>query len=58
MSDSDVNRRSFLQSAVRAGVSLAASQTTCAAVPAKMIGIQEYDLKFHGFDALRKLRAR
>jgi hypothetical protein len=40
MSDLDVNRRSFLQSAVGAGVSLAASQTTRAAEPAKMIGIQ------------------
>jgi hypothetical protein len=40
MSDLVVDRRSFLQSAVGAGVSLAASQTTRAAEPAKMIGIQ------------------
>ena len=40
MSDSHLNRRSFLQSAVAAGVSLTASRTTGAAVPAKMIGIQ------------------
>jgi len=40
MSDLDFNRRSFLQSAVGAGVSLAASQNMRAAEPAKMIGIQ------------------
>ena len=40
MSDAEVNRRSFLQSVAGAGVSLAASRTAGASVPAKMIGIQ------------------
>jgi len=40
VSDSDVNRRDFLQSAVGAGVALATSQVTRAAAPSKMIGIQ------------------
>jgi hypothetical protein len=46
MSDSDLNRRRFLQSAVGAGVSLAASPTTGAAAPAKMIGIQAGAVSF------------
>jgi hypothetical protein len=38
MSHADFNRRSFLQSAVGAGVSLAASQTTRAAAPTYFTG--------------------
>jgi hypothetical protein len=46
MSDSDLNRRRFLQSATGAGVSLAASRSTSAAAPAKMIGIQAGAVSF------------
>src|SRR5271169_2329725 len=46
MSDSNLDRRRFLQSAVGAGVSLAASRSAGAATPAKMIGIQAGAVSF------------
>ena len=46
MSDSALNRRSFLQSAVGAGVSLTAANAAGAATPAKMIGIQAGAISF------------